>query len=262
MWAVQGELDSDGEEAESKLACALGDFGHSYILSQHQVLKPLPRLALPALACERSNFASTTAQRRHIACLGTGVLKRGVCLGRRAARASPPTAPPSSLQVSLPLSFALVSVRCVLTCLVSGVRVCRAEVEGGSVSSMASDVFSAGKLLGELLNLSSGFKELFSKEPRAMVRHLKSLFMRMSQVSPSLLLFPRPRPLLLFPRPRPRVHAAVSPGTPCERVTLSLSLCVCSDVCVCVSQETPGLRPNSTEACKQLEKLLHTLGDP
>ncbi len=57
-------------------------------------------------------------------------------------------------------------------------------MEGGSVSSMASDVYSAGKLLLELLNLSAGFKEHFSKEPRAMVRHLESLLLRMCQPAP------------------------------------------------------------------------------
>jgi len=128
---IKGEENEDGE-IESKLVCALGDFGHSYIVSQHEE--------------SRSSIAS------------------------------------------------------------HGTSFVAPEVEEGSVSSMASDVYSAGKVLSELLNLSSGFKELFHNEPRAMVRHLRSTLVRM-----------------------------------CD--------------------EDPDKRPSSTEACKSLEKLRHTLPD-
>ena len=94
-------LDSSAVAQTECFTCALGDFGHSYILSQHE------------------------ESRSGVAHQGSGFV-----------------AP---------------------------------EVKDGRVSTLASDVYSAGKILEELLNLSEGFKEAFEKEPKFMVRKLRGL---------------------------------------------------------------------------------------
>lgn len=50
---------------------------------------------------------------------------------------------------------------------------------------MASDIYSAGKILDELLNLSESFGEAFAKEPRFMVRKLRGLAQSMCSPTPS-----------------------------------------------------------------------------
>lgn len=92
-------------------SCALGDFGHSYILSQHEE--------------SRSGVAH------------------------------------------------------------QGAEFVAPEVKDGRVSTMASDIFSAGKILEELLNLSESFGEAFEKEPKFMVRKLRGLANLMCSPSPS-----------------------------------------------------------------------------
>ena len=53
------------------------------------------------------------------------------------------------------------------------------------MSTMASDIFSAGKILSELLNLSESFGDAFEKEPKFMVRKLRGLAAGMCSPAPS-----------------------------------------------------------------------------
>ena len=58
------------------------------------------------------------------------------------------------------------------------------EVAEGSVSSMASDVYSVGKIMEHMINLSATFKESFDKESRSQVRQLRALVGQMCNVNP------------------------------------------------------------------------------
>ena len=60
------------------------------------------------------------------------------------------------------------------------------EVENGSVSTMASDVYSAGMILSQLVTMCSQFKENFSKESTSLVRALSNLAKSMSQERPHM----------------------------------------------------------------------------
>jgi hypothetical protein len=60
------------------------------------------------------------------------------------------------------------------------------EVENGSVSTMASDVYSAGMILSQLVTMCSQFKENFGKESTSLVRALSNLAKSMSQERPHM----------------------------------------------------------------------------
>mmetsp|Transcript_38067 Transcript_38067/g.119935 ORF Transcript_38067/g.119935 Transcript_38067/m.119935 type:complete len:252 (-) Transcript_38067:35-790(-) len=58
------------------------------------------------------------------------------------------------------------------------------EVSAGSVSTMASDVYSAGKILAEMMNLATGYQEMFAKESKTLTRKLSVLSSQMCASSP------------------------------------------------------------------------------
>lgn len=60
-----------------------------------------------------------------------------------------------------------------------------AEVLAGSVSTMESDVYSAGRILAQMLSLCKQFQDPFEKESKALVRSLNNLATAMCRERPS-----------------------------------------------------------------------------